>query len=964
MQETSGQADDSPRSFAAPGCAELNELLPSFRFRELIACGGMGAVYLAKQVSLSRDVAIKILPPALSAVEEFAQGFKVEARAMARLIHPNLIAIYDFGEIAGMLYIVMEYVDGNALNRSIKGNRIQPVQAAEIVEGVADGLGEAHRHGLVHRDIKPANILIDRKLKPVLGDFGLAVRADNVSAGMNMGTPGYVAPEVLRSFESASPASDIYSLGVILHELVTGVAPDPDEPVDLSLVPDTRGLPELVGRALAPEPADRPADGRAFADELATWLEAARKTNTPLLTAPSSSITTLPGTRPSAASPVRRGITAPLLAGVAILIVAAVVYALSRGNGPGDPSPGASGGPGTGNPPSPFHGTSPSSNTPSFDLQAHKSEMRNALIRARNDLVSARQRNVVQFQREVIGRERDWQPYLALIDHGRGILPRFLPARADLALDTTMVDLLNRYAIDHQKQLEYRHANVVKKLQQQAVDTLRSANALPGSRLFESETHWIEWLGASPFDILARPPDGEWVLRFGPEGSLPIRLIFDSPPKAEVIEGNYREKGELSITGDGELRIVREGDSGSFTLRWREPWLEGRDQDGRKVRFQRRNFQFAVRAARQSSSRRSLPEKAETPATLSPAPPENQPRDPQLARLQKQYRQNIEIRLGSWFRSYDRRIGELLEKFEADQSSTAVELLKQERSRIAELQWTKGYLGPLAIMSRNFVPPELRSARSRLEAHVASTLVELQDTYRIHLLKLRRLRRTAGSHTREIDEEVAPFLIRRMIDLSDFYNADPGSGTWSGHSAALIKPAFEAIRSKEGIRYTAGGILQLNSGIFDRSAGSRMRGKDLNTYYGRKWPRRVNDIPVYQKAEEIYMVGGVLWGVEEPGTEMARVTITYLDGSEAKPVPLIFLHNTGDWWTSRRIPGAALVWSGRRRETGGQPGLYETKLANPHPERPIKSLTIESRERMGGPFVLAISLDGASATAQ
>ncbi len=949
MEENRGQTDAAPGSFAAPDCAELSTLLPSFRFRDLIARGQMGAVYRANQLSLSRDVAVKILPPELSAIEEFGQGFRVEARAMARLSHPNLIAIYDFGEVAGMLYLVMEYIDGNALCRSINGKRVQPVQAAEIVEGVAQGLGEAHRHGLVHRDIKPANILIDQKLKPVLGDFGLAVRIHNVSTGLTMGSAGYAAPEVLRSFESASPASDIYSLGVILHELVTGVAPDPGTPVDLSLVPDTRGLPELVGRTLARDPADRPANGSALASELANWLEAARRTNAPLLTSASSSLAPAVSTQPRRVTPVRRGLTPPLLAGLGLLVVALLIYALSRGNGLGNASPEISGERGAGSPP-----PRSTSDTSSFNLQAHKSKMRNALLRARNDLVSARQRNVVQFQREVVGQERSWQPYLSLIDHGRGILPRFLPPKTRISLDDTMVDLLNRYAFDHQKQLEYRHANAVKKLEREGMDILRGANALPGNRIFESEFHWIEWLEASPFDILARPPDGEWALRFGPENSLPIRLVFDSRQKVSVIEGNYRETGALSITADGELRIIRENNAGTFTLRWREPWLEGRDQDGQKVRFQRRNFEFAAKAPPEppppQGTSRPGPGPSKTPA------PETGPGDPQLARLQQQYRQNLESRLGSWFRSYDKRIGQLLEKFEANKNTSAAKLLKNERGRIAGLEWKKGALAPLAIRGGNFVPPELRSARSRLETHVASTLVELQDTYRNHLLQLRDLRRNAGSNTREIDQEVAPLLLRRMIDLGDFYNADPGAGTWTGASADLIKPAFKAVRSKEGLRYGIAGVLQLNSGIFDRSAGSRMRGRDLNAYYGRKWPRQVNDIPVYQKAEAIYLVGGVLWGIDETGAEIASVTITYLDGSTAKPLLLLLRHNTGDWWSSKRIPGASRVWTGNRRDSGGQPGLYETKLPNPHPTRAIKSLSIESGENMGGLFVLGISL--------
>ena len=960
MRETSEEAKAAPGSFTAPDCADLDELLPAFSFRELIACGGMGAVYRARQVSLNRDVAIKVIPPALSATDDFAQGFKIEARAMAGLTHPNLIAIYDFGEVAGMLYLVMEYVDGNELYRSIRGRRIQAVQAAEIVEGIAQGLGEAHRHGLVHRDIKPANILIDQKLKPILGDFGLAAKTDNVGAGMSMGTPGYVAPEVLCSFAPASPASDIYSLGMILHELVTGVAPAADLPVDLSLVPDKPGLRELVGRALAPDPADRPADGQAFAGELAAWLEDARRTNAPLITAPSSSLTTLSGQHPSPATPARRGIAFPLIIGLAAVMAVALVFSLSREQGSGDASP-ASPRENTARP----SGNKTSSHAPSFNVKAYKSEMRNALIQARNELVTARQRNVVQFQREVVGREKDWQPYLAAIDHGRGILPRFLPAGMDIHLDPSMVELLNRFAFDHQGQLEYRHAGVVKTLQQEAMNTLKREKALPSNRLFESAAHWIEWLGASPFDILARPPDGEWVLRFGPENSLPIHLIFEGPQKANVIEGNYRETGELSITGDGELRIIREGKVGSFTLRWREPWLEGYDQAGRKLRFRRRNFEFNVGANLQPAAARGSTHKGKSiPKTSPDALPESPPRDPQLARLQQQYRQKLEARLGSWFRSYDKRIGQLLDEFEANGSTSAVKLLKAERVRVAELNWKNGYLGPLAIRSKNFVPPELRSAKSRLEAHVADTLVDLQDTYRVHLLKLQGLRRNAGSSTSEIDNEVAPFLLRQMIDLRAFYNADPRAGTWSGASATLIQPAFGNVRSEKGIPYDLGGILQLNSGIFDRSAGSRMRGKDLNSYYGRKWPRKVGDIPVYQKAESIHLLGGVLWGLEEPGAEIARVRFTYLDSSRSKPIPLIFLHHLADWWSSRRIPGAHRVWSGQRREGGGQPGLYETSLANPHPEKTIKSLTIESGECMGGPFFLAISLGGRSFPSQ
>ena len=124
----------------------------------------MGAVYRARQVSLGRDVAIKVLPPEVSAEGSvFVESFKMEARTMASLNHPNLVGIHDFGEVSGMLYLVMEYIDGNALYRSIRGQKVKAAQAVEIVEEVARGLGEAHERGLLNRDIKPANILLNQK---------------------------------------------------------------------------------------------------------------------------------------------------------------------------------------------------------------------------------------------------------------------------------------------------------------------------------------------------------------------------------------------------------------------------------------------------------------------------------------------------------------------------------------------------------------------------------------------------------------------------------------------------------------------------------------------------------------------------------------------------------------------------------------------------------------------------------
>ena len=152
----------------------LGRLLPAYDFECLIAKGGMGAVYKAKQRSLGRDVAIKILPPEVGRDPLFRRSFETEARAMARLNHPNLIGVYDSGSVADMLYIVMEYVPGKSLYHSSYGKMVDPVQAVELIQGICAGLSHAHENGIIHSDIKPANVLLTPKAEPKIGEFGLA----------------------------------------------------------------------------------------------------------------------------------------------------------------------------------------------------------------------------------------------------------------------------------------------------------------------------------------------------------------------------------------------------------------------------------------------------------------------------------------------------------------------------------------------------------------------------------------------------------------------------------------------------------------------------------------------------------------------------------------------------------------------------------------------------------------------
>lgn len=259
--------------FEAPSLETLNALLPAYAFELLIAQGGMGAVYKARQRSLDRDVAVKILPPVFSADATFRKSFETEARAMARMNHPNLISVIDSGDLGDMLYIVMEYVPGKSLYHSAYGMQVDPPQAVELVMGICQGLAHAHDNGILHRDIKPANILLTTKAQPKIGDFGLALPTDSDGPGLIMGTPGYTAPELMRHPESADRRSDLYAVGVILYELLTGERYRPDSrPPSLVCGCDTT-LDRICQRATNPNPGLRYPDGHAFASDLANWLK-------------------------------------------------------------------------------------------------------------------------------------------------------------------------------------------------------------------------------------------------------------------------------------------------------------------------------------------------------------------------------------------------------------------------------------------------------------------------------------------------------------------------------------------------------------------------------------------------------------------------------------------------------------------------------------------------------------------
>jgi capsular polysaccharide biosynthesis protein/predicted Ser/Thr protein kinase len=277
LQATQSELSGGPeakRAFTPPSVAELAPAFSQLEILELLGCGGMGAVYRARQKGLDRIVALKILPPGIGNDPAFAEHFAREAKALARLNHPGIVAIHDFGRADGLYYFVMEFVDGVTLGRLLAGGRVSPREALAIVPQICDALQYAHDQGIVHRDIKPENILLDRGGRVKVADFGLAklvgtghepagkagagaVSSMLTDAGRVMGTPAYMAPEQAERPADVDHRADIYALGVVFYQMLTGeLPPKPLQPPSRKVQIDVR-LDEVVLQALEREPERR-----------------------------------------------------------------------------------------------------------------------------------------------------------------------------------------------------------------------------------------------------------------------------------------------------------------------------------------------------------------------------------------------------------------------------------------------------------------------------------------------------------------------------------------------------------------------------------------------------------------------------------------------------------------------------------------------------------------------------------
>ena len=251
-------------SFNAPEPAALAPLFPQLDVLELLGQGGMGAVYKVRQVKLDRLVALKVLPPEVGQDPAFAERFTREARALARLGHPHVVGVHDFGESGGLFYLLMEYVEGGNLREAMAGGRLVPAEALAVVGQVCDALEYAHAEGVVHRDVKPENILLDGRGRVKVADFGLAKLAGGprreytlTGSRQVVGTLDYMAPEQRTRPQEVDHRADVYSVGVVLYELLTGELPLGRFAPPSQQAPVDPRLDAVVFRALERDPERR-----------------------------------------------------------------------------------------------------------------------------------------------------------------------------------------------------------------------------------------------------------------------------------------------------------------------------------------------------------------------------------------------------------------------------------------------------------------------------------------------------------------------------------------------------------------------------------------------------------------------------------------------------------------------------------------------------------------------------------
>ncbi|GAA5483620.1 serine/threonine-protein kinase [Haloferula sargassicola] len=309
-----------PPARPAPSLEEIAAAFPQLEVLGLIGVGGMGFVYKVRQPSLDRTVALKVLCPDLGRDPAFAERFAREARTLGKLQHPNIVTIFEHGESGGFFYLLMEYVDGVNLRQAMRAGRFTPEQALAIVPGICDALQAAHAQGIWHRDIKPENILLDRDGRVKIVDFGIARLVGDPQrdftltfTGSQLGSAAYMAPEQVEKPHTVDHRADIYSLGVVIYEMLTGELPLGRFPLPSQRAEVNARIDEIVLRTLEKERELR----QQSATEVRTQFEGA------------GDIVPPPPTKPrgkSGAKGVLIGCSVALVLGLLVLLVPAVLF--------------------------------------------------------------------------------------------------------------------------------------------------------------------------------------------------------------------------------------------------------------------------------------------------------------------------------------------------------------------------------------------------------------------------------------------------------------------------------------------------------------------------------------------------------------------------------------------------------------------------------------------------------------
>lgn len=279
----------------------IGQQLDEYRLEALLGQGGMARVYRGLDVRLKRWVAIKVIDAPFRADSDYTDRFEREAQAIAQLEHPHIVRLYRYGEVDGLLYMAMQYVEGSALDQVLASYRednefIELEEASLIVRGICSALDYAHSKGVIHRDVKPSNVMLNKEGSAILTDFGLALLTDVGTRGEIFGTPHYIAPEQAISSAGAVPQSDLYSVGVMLYEMFTGELPfDAAEPLDVAMLhmsespppprkfrPDlTPALETVILNTLAKDPQQRYPTGVTLANALDRALSVAPAKTSP-----------------------------------------------------------------------------------------------------------------------------------------------------------------------------------------------------------------------------------------------------------------------------------------------------------------------------------------------------------------------------------------------------------------------------------------------------------------------------------------------------------------------------------------------------------------------------------------------------------------------------------------------------------------------------------------------------------